>query len=261
MTTLGDWRVYNTFIHIDAVAAIGVRRVQSAPGELSFRGPDDDTALRGTEETTVDAEHEVEDGTAHQVETAVAAMILSRRSGVNFRRRDRKKISVVRKAALSAVQGWIATAKKNIAARVAVALSRSWIAAAIRNVAAIRKQPTHAGAVATCGSDVFHGFHASVVHPHAQQWTSSRPSWRKEKRVVLRDITTWCQLHDSLLPDDWIQLLPDGAWCQQAAGFIRMDGLEMHDVESDWIECPHCGEDVLEAWTQCNLCFGRLYNN
>ena len=126
MTTLGDWRVYKTFVHIDAVAAIGVRRVQSAPGELSFRGSDDDTALRGTEETTVDAEHEVEDGTAHQVETAVAAehesedgtesegaaKISYRRSCVNYRRRDRKRRSAVQKGALSAVQGWIATAEK-----------------------------------------------------------------------------------------------------------------------------------------------------
>ena len=64
------WRVYKTFVHIDA-PPIGVRRVQSAPGDLSLRGTEetavaaareseDDTALGGTEETAVAAAHEAE---------------------------------------------------------------------------------------------------------------------------------------------------------------------------------------------------------
>ena len=60
---------------------------------------------------------------------------------------------------------------------------------------------------------------------------------------MARARTIWLELHD--IESNWYQ------WD------ATTPGIEMYDIESDWHECRHCGEDILEAWKQCNLCGTR----
>ena len=90
----------------------------------------------------------------------------------------------------------------------------------------------------------------SVVYPRAQQWTSRRPSWRKEKRDEARAKSAWLELkHSYDVADDefppWSMTMTD------------MNGCDDYD-SSDWEECGHCGERVPQTWKTCNICGTRL---
>ena len=90
-------------------------------------------------------------------------------------------------------------------------------------------------------------YHVSIVHPPAQQWRSGRQSWLKEKRIIAIITTVTDELK-----------LPYTSLCNEEGGGRGNEedwhGIEMHDVESDWHECLHCGEEILSAWERCNCC-------
>jgi hypothetical protein len=256
-----DWRIYKTFIHIDA-PPIGLRRVQSAPGELSLRGTENTQLIRydngrgrgrGRGEGSQGKEFKLD----------------SVRGEFNFRSRNRKRkarVVTAATAAAAAVKNWIASAitdlnvlespplpppplppqllhdrnrgqavKRLLQMCFHVVPAMSIIAEQLRNAAG----RNYAAAAATCGSAIYH---SSVVHPQAQRWTWNRPAWRKEKNraaVGLMNYLTLRHIYDG--DDDW----PD-AWHDD------------YGDEINWHECRHCGEDVPAAWKRCNKCGTRF---
>ena len=252
VSTFTHWRVYNTFIHIDA-PSIGVRRVQSAPGDWSF----DRTAVAakplkrlvhlGPAEAEDDLQ-QLDDRSRGQAaedenDAAVTEQTIPTmsRAQLNYCSRNRKRRTA------AAIRGREATTAPPplppppVPPQQLHDCSRGQALKRLRQTClhSLPRKPLWlypvAATPATCGSATYH---ASTVHPQAQQWRSGRPSWLKEKSTMAR-VRTLCLEYQ---------------WDQWGA---TMPGIEMHDIESDWHECRHCGEDILVAWKQCSLCGTR----
>ena len=261
--------VYNTFVHI-ATPPIGLRRIQSAPGDLSLLRPteaeDDQSVLEP--ETAVAAEDP-------QDYTAVTERKVANLSGNKGRRgkqpshavRKRKKAAADREAAASFAAA--ATAYVHLCIRRVIRLSKQLLEDRSRGQAQkrlrytclhvalsskfyfVKRQlflpdvpprgilwrPRRSCAVsaATGGSATYH---ASIVHPPAQQWSSERTKWRVDKSVMARLRAVEQELK-RLYSVDGHEMLP----CDDES-----------DVACDWNECRHCGEQLSSAWKTCNMC-------
>ena len=99
----------------------------------------------------------------------------------------------------------------------------------------------YAAGAATCGSAKYH---ASIVHPQAQQLASSMLTWRVQKSNALR----WRLA--TLIYDE--QLYDEYGWRPGA-----LDD-ELPDDPGDWLTCGHRGEDVQTTWKNA-ICAARLF--
>ena len=271
--------VYNTFVHI-ATPPIGLRRIQSAPGDLSLLRPteaEDDQSVFEPE-TAVAAEDP-------QNYTAVTERKFANLSGKKGRRgkRPRRAVRKMNKAAANreaaASLAAAATAYVHLCILRGIRLSKQLLEDRSRGQALKRLRctcrhvdmsskfyfvkrayfglteamsskflpdvpplgilwsPRRSCAVsaATGGSATYH---ASIVHPPAQQWSSERTKWRFDKSVMARLRAVEQELK-RLYSVDGHEMLP----CDDES-----------DVACDWNECRHCGEQLSSAWKTCNMC-------
>ena len=209
-----SWRVpsascvYNTFVHI-ATPPIGVRGIQSAPGDRSLMKPTEAEDVRPTEADDM-RPTEAED------ETAVAAKkgATPLRAERNYRERNRK-----RKQASAHREETAAKLCHYVRKSIMVAMSKSLCSQSLPSsevrsrgqalkrlrqlclhVIPRRVRSSCAAIVATCASATYH---ASIAMTK-EMWPChhGRPSWRKEKITIAEARISWQDLRYKYDDDD-----------------------------------------------------------